>query len=533
MESKAASSRDRGEVTEGTAQMPIKISAAMRAKLLAGEGISDPEVRLWDKAGGVCFLCGAKVHESTDVLVADHDVPESENGPTTIENLNLVHTACNAFKRNHPTVNVRPYLRLSEKIKAAGGFAKYDQAVALMGVQPTPVDFVDAGTSVEVSYPSRPKGTYPVFSESNKEGTFRFAFVELTRDHIFNDDECQPRTIKLQHVWSIYADINRNPLHEAPACRMIKVPGSVQSFRPVMFDGQHKAISFWIADRSTIVIKVYLDLSKQQAIRLVNSVQAKIKKLPLSPFELSAKMSEEWQDRVSQYETAVGTDGASEDGFIKWVGQDERSRAKSAFEDALIEDVLGDAQLAMREIVGKSDAAAGIERMTEAAFRNKVLKPLLHMSPLKESFPDAQKLRQRERTTAIKLLNLLYVKAFKFDGTESPQDRIRAKRMMYQSALNYTISLLRRFVGYLLTTAEPRQLLEKEPDSQGWAQIEAGLDRLVKHPVWTADFTKSTKMTAVRDALTKNQDAQQSFAAVGLKLGYITGADPLDDHCLD
>jgi hypothetical protein len=60
--------------------------------------------------------------------------------------------------------------------------------------------------------------------------------------------------------------------------------------------------------------------------------------------------------------------------------------------------------------------------------------------------------------------------------------------------------------------------------------IEGDIARYLSHPVWTTGFDSSKKMKAVQDALSKNQDAAQAFSAVGLKLGYIVGVDPLDPN---
>jgi hypothetical protein len=513
---------------EDKTEMAIQISNGLRKKLPEDEreGI---EKTLLEKAGGLCFLCGQKIVEATEKLVADHDVPEAEGGATISANLNLVHEHCNSFKRSHPTINVRPYLKLEGQIRAKGGFLKYDQAAALLGIQPKPVDVVFKGKSVEITTPDGVVRKCPIFTETNKEGTYQFCFCELPPTAIFNDDECQPRTVKVQHLWQIYSDINRNPLHEAPTCRLKKKANSQQTYELALFDGQHKALSFWVASRETVAVKLYLDLTKEQAVRLVNSVQSKIKKLPLSPFELSAKMADEWQERVSKYEAAVGTSAASEAGFLRWVETDERTRARAALEDAILETIVQDARLDFTKLVAKPGEGKDTVKLTEAAFRNKVLKPLVHMAPLAEYFVDSQKSRERELNNVVTLLNALYTKAFAIANI-SPQEEIRAKRLMYQSSINFTASMLRQLMGHRLASAAPRQLLDKEPDAAQWALIEADIARYLAHPVWTTGFDTSAKMKAVQDAFSKNQDAAHAFGAVGLKLGYIVGVDQLDPN---
>lgn len=392
--------------------MPILISNKIKSKLPPQEK-SEIEKTLWNKSSEICFLCGSKLIESTDKIVADHDNPEAEadgvTNNTTVDNLNLVHDSCNSFKRNHPTIDVRPYLKLLVKIREIGSAVNYNAICNIFGFDVKPLDLVENNLEVTITTASVER-TYPVFTETNKSGIHRFIFAELPRANIFNDDECQPRNINTQHLWQIYNDLNRNPLHEAPACRIVKIPGSQQTYKALMFDGQHKTVASWISEKEFIVVKIYLNLTKDSAVRLVNSVQAKIKKLPLSPFELSAKMAEEWQERIEKYESVIGTDKASENGFIAWVEQDERNRAKAAFTDALFQNILDKDELQFKQKVLKpgQKQSSSEKYITEAAFRNKILQPLLHIAPLKEYFVESQVLRNRETDNIIKLLNLVY-----------------------------------------------------------------------------------------------------------------------------
>jgi hypothetical protein len=515
--------------------MAIQISKALIKKLPEKER-KDAQKRLWDKSGGFCFLCEEKMVESAEKIVADHDVPDAEGGKTDLSNLNLTHFGCNSFKRCNPTVDVRPFLKLRCRIKAKGGFVKYDEAIKLLKIVPLAVDMVWDAKILRVTTADKKSVKYPVFTELNKEGEFRFAFVEIDKCHMFNDDECQPRTIKLQHLWQIYNDICRNPLHEAPTCRVKKVSGTLESYKLLLFDGQHKSLAFWINNRGSVVVKLYLDISKEAAVRLVNSIQSKIKKLPLSPFELAAKMSEEWQERVADYEKEEGLADGSEDGFIRWVEKDQRSRAKSAFSDALFQNIIDTEDFEFKKIVLRQGQKGTSEMsITEAAFKNKVLKPLLHMAPLTDKFDRSKELRVRESNNIVALLNLFYEQCFTPNsGSEmTPQENRRRERISYQSALQFVAGLLRQLFAHVLSVGENREFLEKEPSSAKWEEVEKALEKILSHPVWTADFSKSVKMKRVRDALQKNQDAAKAFLDVSLNVGYALGADSLRNDCLD
>lgn len=514
--------------------MPVKISKVLRKKLPDTErdGI---ETSLLNKSGGVCFLCGEKFDTDLENIVADHDIPESDGGQTNLENLNLVHSPCNSFKRAHPTVEVRPYLKLTARMKSKGKPLKYDEALELLDISPERITIKLTKKKASLTLDSSTHESYPVFEEVNKEGTFKYFFAELPRSFIYNDDECQPRTIKPNHLWKIYSDISRNPLLESPACRLVKDEHITSDYKILMFDGQHKTLAFWIAGKEKIVVKVYINLTKDAAVRLVNSIQSKIKKLPLSPFELSAKMAEEWQERVEKYEEAVGTDNASEDGFIKWIEPDQKRRGKSAFEDALYQNIIDKEELDFSKLVGKPGEKKSKQfEITETIFKNKVLKPLLHIKPLKDFFPSSQGLRDREADNITKLLNIFYNLTFsKLDNNgSSPQDHIRAKRLLYQSSILYVMNILRGVFGHRLTVSSPKEFLEKDPTTNDWSLIEQDIKRLLNHPVWTAEF-KTEKMISIKNSLEKNQDSKKSFEDVELKLGYVVGVDTLSSNCLD
>ncbi len=304
-------------------------------------------------------------------------------------------------------------------------------------------------------------------------------------------------------------------------------------YKLVMFDGQHKSIASWITGRKTVVFKVYIDFPRENAVRLVNSIQAKIRKLPLSPFELAAKMAEEWQDRLADYEKVLG-DKCSEDGFLNWVEKDERARAKAAFADALIQNIIESQDLAFNKYVASPGAQPKGIQITQSAFRNKVLRRLLREEPLKEVFSRSQALRNIEAENIVRLLNIFVAHAFEPAGKElTEHERTRAKRVTYQGSLQYVMGLLRRLMAHRLVTDEGREFMDKVPDAKSWATLEEDIERLMKHPVWTAEFDRSEKMNAVKEALSKNQDMAEAFGAVGLKLGYVIGADKVSQADLD
>jgi hypothetical protein len=507
----------------------IKISKTLRAALPETQrpGIED---YLWAKSGGLCHLCEQPMNLANDSIEADHDVPLAAGGQTDRDNLWLAHAACNRAKRDNPSVDVRPYLKIKAFMAKHGYRLKYDGILAHFKISPKPSKIEDQGETVVFHFPGGAVAKCPVFVDENAEKRqFRYVFVEVPRLALHNDMEVQPRSLKLSQLWAIYSDIQVNPLHEPPSCRLVSAAHSTQWL--ALFDGQHKTVASWMKGVGTVCAKVYLDLTKHEANYLVNSIQAKIKKLPLSPFELSAKLSEEWTARVDEYLKHVDADEVSEKSFVAWLQPAERARARSAFEAALIQELISANDLAITRFVhlaGQPKTAQTL--ITETQFSNKVLKRLLHTAPLDEPGDLGEELRVHERQNIISALNIFEELVFEPEGgggelTEKESERRR--RMLYQGSLSYISDLIKGLHEWVFAVEPDRGFLDKVPGLEQETMIRAGIERAVNHPVWTTKFDLSLKMNAVQDALSKNQDVEKAFSAVGLKRGYVVGADQL------
>lgn len=510
----------------------ISISKALRDALPLEER-ADIDERLWAKSGGKCFLCGDDMNRASEVLEADHDVPTSMGGANEAANLNLVHRPCNRFKKNHPSTNVRPFLKFQVFVRNNGGSLKYDGAIPYFDDKTAAVVATDRGDTIDFEFPDSTKRSASVHVEEREGGDVRYAFVDVPRSALFNDDKCQPRTLKMAHVWSILSDLQINPLHEPPAARLAaQADGKPQ--RLLMFDGQHKTVAFWLRGHDRVVAKIYLEMDSHSAITLVNSIQSKIKKLPLSPFELAAKLSDEWEGKLRAYEESVAAGEASEQGFLASFSDPvEKRRAKEAFESALVQRVLSDSTFDLANYVQRATTQkSGKPTITENAIKKKVIERLLSLRALPEKGEEMAAQRQAELQNVVRVLNQFSQSAFELGSSASTQAEERMKRMMFQSSLQYIADLIRELTAHIAAEKGDKVFLRGDLTGERWNKIEAAIQRIIDHPIWTADWTLSDKTKAVYEALQKNQNAEATFEAVGLKLGYVVGADKLKPDAL-
>ncbi|MDH2375010.1 HNH endonuclease signature motif containing protein [Cobetia sp. 3AK] len=512
--------------------MPIKISSKMKKMLPEAQrdGIED---FLWIKSGGVCFLCADTLNKSSDSIEADHDVPESNGGKTDRDNLNLVHVKCNRFKRNNPSITVRPYLRFHAFLEASRFDVQYEKAQEFFNIKPVEVDYeIKKDNIISFHLPGTIK-EINIYNEKVGKENIEFIFIEVPREVIWNDSECQPRNIKSKQILSIYSDILTNPLHEPPGCRLKETSNG---YKILMFDGQHKTVASWLAGRDRIAIKIYLNFSKNQAIRLVNSVQSRIKKLPLSSFELASKFEEEWSSRYESYISNVGEEDSSELGFLDWIEKDEKKRAKSALEAALIKSVIENPDLAIKEYIESTgESNKDIPLIKETSFQNKVVKKLINLKPREEKGEDGKIIRQRELSYIINIINSFARLTYDPNGGGelSPQQIERRKRLTYQASLQYFSQTIKTAVAHLLVTDRENAFIHQEPAPEIINNVSEMIEKFVGHPIWQSKLEGTKKLNDVDSALTRNQDAAKVFAAVGLNVGYLRATDELPSDWSD
>lgn len=513
--------------------MALKISAALKKALQDGLKVPKDEIEdyVWNHKPHKCFLCDSTLNRANDDIELDHDIPSSEGGGDELANLNLTHVSCNRYKRNNSSFDVRSHLRFKRFFEERLGQVKFQDAKDFFELVRTDCYFTLSADKKNANIEtSEDKFTVVVHKEEVGGKDQYFCFADLPISCIENDDEIQPREIKLNHLLLISADLKKNPLHEQPAVRLAGVGDKKKA---LMFDGQHKTVAHLINGKKSVTFKIYINIEKEEAVHLVNSIQSRIKKLPLTPFEMAAKMSDEVRRKLEDYEDAIGTLEVSEEGFINWLDPSDRSRAKSGIESAVIDNIISDPELAFRKIISRPGKPAQSEiSINEATFQSKILKVLLHVRPLSSSFKgEAMKeAREREARNVLKILNLCYDKGFTLNPERSVDaEQARIKRLTYQASLRQLFEIMLQICSSHFV-AKDTVLLEREITAELSEKLAAAAERFFAHPVWSADLTKGAKAKLVDDALKKNQNIEDAFAAVTLTAGYCGGLDKIPSN---
>lgn len=527
--------------------MPIKISKSLRSEILDAVDRENIEDLLRQKASGKCFLCDGKMNEATEDLEADHDLPSREGGDTTLENLNLVHKRCNRFKKNNPTVLVRNFLCINEFIDANHDATFADVLKNFYHVTTRP--FVITDVTPNHFNIDLPNGTsikkIPINTVSipGKDKDIHFSYLQIPLNSIYNDD-VQPRTVKIKHLFSLYQDLHFNPLHE-PSSMRLEGELRVGENKFLMFDGQHKAISKalleWkkVKDMGDVLIdaKIYLNLDRDEATKLVNSIQSKIIKLGLTKTEFAMKMTQEYRAAYEEYEQRCSEDGSlqSEYGFIESRPANERPRVKQALFQArrvdVYEDKKGEGPLRIRKYVkGSKDAPARIDlnlELKETTFYSKLLDKLLYKKPLQDELDRDDTKRATERLNIRMILEILVETVFEDISLDAPVK----KRIKSQSGLVLWIEFMKRQIEFLLNEKFPENkdtLLLDYDLEQYREKLVSFSTRFAKHPVWNVeDVNQSVKVGVFYNDLQKNKNIEAHAKKVLLTMAYCAGMESL------
>lgn len=524
------------------AKTGIQISKTLINKINDEDFKKNIENLLRQKSGGRCFLCRSQFNFASDLIHADHDVPEADGGPTDYDNLNLAHANCNKFKKDNPTLLVQKFLPFRQFLdnNLQVNFDKVSRD--FFGIKPKPIVIEPNGrNNVIISFPNKKKSApLPIYLEQ-KPGIngqiFYYVFLQAPACALVND-QVQPRDIKSTHILKIFMDLHQNPLHEPSSVRLEKeYTGKSMKTNLLMFDGQHKTVAKMLVScgkDSLIDIKLYLGLSKEQATVLVNTIQSKIIKLGLSKSEFAAKMGDEYVDAFNYYEESceLHKEKITEAGFIKFFPKSKQAGAKKLLIQSRINEIfkMDNNDLNILELVeGRSKFKSKKTIINETTFINKIICNLLHVKPLSVEINEDE-IRILERNNIRIILNAFYEKCLYYDENSATGDEIeKVQKLKSQSSLSlfttYISDLCRHI--YIKPAEEIFTLIDITADKDKIGIIQKAIERYANHPIWVHHGNSSLKVRNFYDVLQKNGTLKYEAENVRLNLAYLLDVEKL------
>jgi hypothetical protein len=522
--------------------MSIKISSKIKNEIIDDHEKANLESLLIQKAAGRCFLCNGELDSVTQEIEADHDNPVSNGGKSTIQNLNLAHLECNRFKRANPSVQVKKFLPLKKFIEE-NPEANYELVGNIFfNIHPNEVAISKQNNSISFRVGTNEIKNIPVYTEPvpSRNKNIEYCFVQLPISWIFND-VVQPRPIKTSHVFSLFQDLHMNPLHEPVGARLenIQIDGSNKI---LMFDGQHKAVAKVLIEANDknynltkIDLKLYLNLSQEEATHLVNSIQSKIIKLGLTKSEFAKKMGNEWQNAFMDYEKRCHDLKIlpSENGFINDAAPEMRKRRKEALIQARLSQLIeardeGETELKIFSLTRTDDK---LLELKETTLFTKLLQKLLTVNPLTADLDNDDSIRSTERQNIRAILDVIYEELF-IESAKLSKEKI--SQLKSQSSLTLIVDYTKLFLASTLMIDKNEVFFSNK--------IPSLIDRYRKfivcyreHPIWdyANKSTKTPKVERFYNLLKQNQSLSEVAKSISLTQGYCAGMEQLNGRELE
>lgn len=521
----------------------IQISMAMKNKISDPNFKENIEKMLLQKSGSRCYLCGKAFNFATDLIHADHDIPESQGGETNYENLNLAHDTCNQYKRDNPSLQIKKFLPFRSFLET-NPFAKFDDvAKKFFNISPKNiVILVKGNNSIRIQFPNgKETNDLEIYEEYKPNGRkYRYVFTQVPVDTIFNDD-VQPRAMKQTHVFKIFQDLHQNPLHEPSSVRLESPMVDLCENKLLMFDGQHKTVAKMLVSdgsNSLIDLKIYLDLTQADANALVNTIQAKIIKLGLTKSEFAAKMGDEFKNQFDAYDEYCKLNGkeVSEEGFIIFSDKSKQNHNKKTLMQARLNSIIKQEPTNFRilnTVEGISNLKDKKSIIKETTFINKLVDPLMFGKPLKIPINnDESRILERENIKLI--LNLFYDICLNYDESTVTDDQLlKIHRLKSQSSLNLFIHLIKASYNHILVSPNDPEILTKRSLEDIKTNLQDVVLRYFDHPIWIQPDRITNKVEQFYNTMQKNGSLIELAESIKLKLAYLLRVENLDGNELN
>ncbi len=529
--------------------MPIFISQGLRSKIIDTRDRTEIEFLLKQKSAGICFLCKQPLNLDTEKIVADHDIPETENGPTDYENLNLVHDTCNSFKSANSTLRIRKFLPLRRFLidNPGSNFEQVSDKVFKIDNREVYLKVNNGLVHIEETNSSTTFGPFKIFTEVIGDlSPVNYIFARLPIKYLFNDD-VQPRSIKTDQAFKIFQDLHINPLHEPVGARL-EYPfndyeiGHQGSNKILMFDGQHKTVARALFhahgksyDSVELDVKIYVNFTHDQAVRLVNSIQSLVPKLALTKSEFAKKMSEEFGPLFEDYLTRCESNGKvpTEKGFVTDAAPQDRRRYKNAIEQTRLRQLMTDEFGKEIEFLKLLHSKDRNWQLKETTLFNKVFTKFLITKQLTSPLDSEDTKRSIERKNIQLVLQLIFEELLTVSA-DNPIEHV--KIFLTQSGLSLIGDLTKSYVHYVLMAGIAEDdFFDPNFEQKILDHLKEFYRRFRKHPIWSYHHNSGGKRRVEKffTLVAQNQSLMAISNQICLNMPYCSGMLQIDSQCLD
>lgn len=447
------------------------------------------------KAHGSCYLCGDPIDFQKDQIEGDHIDPNDPNRNRP-ENICLTHRKCNARKRDLPLSLAKKLFRLIRFSEEHQDLPSFDDALDdFVGTNRRPITYAirqaPRNDYININFGNSNSIEVPLYLDS-ASGT-KYCFCEVPVKNLFNDEDAQPRKITHGHVWKMLLDFTKHPIHEPSSLRLVTDPDT-STARLKLCDGQHKALAQILLDREFIPTKIYVDPDIHLIRTLIDTIQNRIKKLPLYPSIVMEKLSVIYKTEWERYRQDTQPP-YTESRFVSSFRSDQQANVKKNLLKAIYQSILsGKTESEMHKIlkfVESEKRRVGVDKiMSMNLFERTLFKNFVFQKPCNFPVGSETDLRLKEVVNVRKFLDT-FVKIFFEDelGIKKDIDN-KMKRMFKSGSIRSWVATLRSAINNRLSVLDVRDMNKtflRNVSEENWVGIQSILQRLEQHPIWNDD----------------------------------------------
>lgn len=446
-----------------------------------------------EKAHGECYLCRDPLDYEKDSIDGDHIDPDVGVRP---ENICLTHKKCNQKKRDLPIALARRYFELLRFSTKYSPLPSFDNALDNYVsdnrkiIKYTPYE-EDGVNYLKINFGEGLIINTPVYVDIASK--IKYCFCEVPIKNLFNDIDVQPRKISYQHVWKMLVDFNIHPVHEPSSLRLI-TDLTTGTAKLMLCDGQHKALSQILLGRTTIPAKLYIDPDIRLIRTLIDTIQNRIKKLPLYPSIVMEKLSVIYESEWEQYRQD-SKPPHTERGFINGFRSYQKKIVRNHLIEAVYSSILfGESDLKNHEILKYIESIkrrVGTDKVISMnLFKTTILKNFVYQKPCDFEVGTVADLRLKEVNNVRRFLDL-FVSTFVEDSLGLPREKDNKLIRIFKSgSVRAWVTTLKSAINNRLGVIDVDKMnmpfLRNIPEAC-WDGIKSILQRLEQHPIWGDD----------------------------------------------
>jgi len=288
-------------------------------------------------------------------------------------------------------------------------------------------------------------------------------------------------------------DFTRHPIHEPSSLRLVVDPDT-STAKLMLCDGQHKALAQILLGRSSIPAKLYIEPDIHLIRTLIDTIQNRIRKLPLYPSivmeKLSAIYEVEWERYRNETEPPY-----TEKGFVRTFRSDVQSIVKNHLNESIYGAILfgktdAEKHRILKYIESEKRRVGPDKIMSLNLFKKTLLKNFVYQKPCEYPVGTDADFRLKEVNNVRRFFGL-FVDVF-FEGAFGIPKEIdnKMKRLFKSGSIRAWVTILKSAVNNRLSVLDVREMdkpLLRNVADENWEGILSILQRLEQHPIWNDD----------------------------------------------